>query len=563
MIKKLLKNIMKNNNLKNNFIYNIIKKDIKSNLYKGKVITRFPPEPNGHLHIGHVKAICLNFGISIKYKRGPCHLRIDDTNPNEENIKFINSIKEDIKWLGFDWGKHLYYASDYFNILYKLAIDLIKNGFAYVCDLSHEDTQLMRGSIKKSGIDSPYRNRSIKMNLYLFNKMYMGFFSEGHCTLRAKIDMTSKNINLRDPIIYRIKNTNHKYLKQKWFIYPTYDFAHALSDAIENITHSLCTLEFQDHRPLYNWIIKKCGFSHIPKQIEFSRLNINYSITSKSKLKYLVDNKFVNGWDDPRMPTLKGLRRRGFTANSIIEMCNSIGISKQESIIDISNLENSIRNELNNTAPRINAVLDPLMVHIDNMNNEVINVPNHPKNNKLGRRNINISNNIYIERNDFMEVLKQGYKKLSLGGRIRLLYAYVIECYKIIKNHDNYPILIKCRYFKETIGGKQSYDKKPIQGILHWINVNDAINAEIRLYDYIFNCKDPSKNNDIKNIINFNSLKKIKNAKLEKHIAFQKPEKHFQFNRIGYFYTDRYDHNEHNVVLNKVVGLRQNWQKNM
>ena len=546
---------------KANFIRNIIDKDIEHHKNNGKVVTRFPPEPNGYLHIGHAKSICLNFGIAEEYRRGPCHLRFDDTNPTNEESEFSHAIQEDIRWLGFDWGKHLYYSSDYFDELYKLALFLIQQGLAYVCDLSPEKTRLFRGTLTEKGKDSPYRNRSIDENLTLFKKMYDGQFNEGDCTLRAKIDMASGNINLRDPALYRIKKATHPHTGEKWSIYPMYDFAHAASDAIEKITHSLCTLEFQDHRPLYNWIVEKCGFTHKPQQIEFSRLNLNYTITSKRKLKYLVEKKLVAGWDDPRMPTLRGLRRRGVTPTSIRTLCDLIGISKQDSIIDIGVFEQAIREDLNQKAPRKNAVLKPLEVHIDNLSNQLINVPNHPQNDRFGRRDISISNKVYIEQDDFMETLEAGYKKLSLDGRARLLNAYVIECYEVIKNNQGTPILLKCRYFPETLGGKKPADGKKPKAMLHWVDANNAITAQIREYDRLFNCENPAQLSELEAGLNPNSLNIIHHAKLEKSLENTPPESHFQFNRLGYFCTDQHDHTPNHPVFNKIISLRDTWKK--
>ncbi|WP_395946983.1 glutamine--tRNA ligase/YqeY domain fusion protein [Caedibacter taeniospiralis] len=546
---------------KTNFIRNIIDADLENNKNKGKVITRFPPEPNGYLHIGHAKSICLNFGLALDYQKGPCHLRFDDTNPANEEAEFVAAIKEDVKWLGFDWGTNLFYASDYFETLYGLAVKLIKDGQAYVCDLSAEEVHNYRGSLTEAGKDSPYRNRSIEENLHKFEQMRQGILDEGSCTLRAKIDMSSGNINLRDPALYRIKKVTHPHTGKLWCIYPMYDFAHAASDAIEKITHSLCTLEFQDHRPLYDWVVEKCGFDNKPQQIEFSRLNLNYTITSKRKLKYLVEHNLVASWDDPRMPTLCGLRRRGITPSAIRRLINLVGISKQDSITDYSLFEEVIRDDLNQTAERRNAVLNPLLVEIDDLRDKTLNVPNHPQNPDFGRRDTSISSKIYIEHDDFMEHLEKGHKKLSLNGRARLLNAYVIECYALEKDKTGKIIKLKCRYLPETLGGKKPNDGIKPEGMLHWVDANNCVNAEIRQYDRLFNCENPGTLEKLEEGINPNSLRIIKNARLERSLEVTPPETHFQFNRLGYFCSDRHDHSENRLVFNQVVNLKDTWVK--
>ncbi|WP_119342696.1 glutamine--tRNA ligase/YqeY domain fusion protein [Facilibium subflavum] len=545
---------------KTNFIRNIIDQDIKEGKNNGKVITRFPPEPNGYLHIGHAKSICLNFGIALDYQ-GKCHLRFDDTNPANEEAEFVKAIQEDVKWLGFDWQDNLFYASGYFDKLYDIAIKLIKSGDAFVCDLSAEEVKAYRGTLTEKGRHSPYRNRSVEENLRLFEKMRQGGFEEGQCTLRAKIDMASGNINLRDPALYRIKKVTHPHTGELWCIYPMYDFAHAASDAIESITHSLCTLEFQDHRPLYDWVVEKSGFHNKPQQIEFSRLNLNYTITSKRKLKYLVEHKLVDGWDDPRMPTLCGLRRRGFTPASIRKLCELVGVSKQDSITDMSLFEEAVRDDLNQNAPRRNAVLNPLLVEIDDLNEQMLNVPNHPQNDAFGRRDISISNKIYIEKDDFMEALEPGFKKLSLGGRARLLNAYVIECYDLVKDNNGKIQKLKCRYLPETLGGKKPEDGKKPKAILHWVDANNCINAQIKVYDRLFNHENPAALDDFSQALNPDSLQIITDAKLEKSLQAPPCETHFQFNRLGYFCTDQFDHSKDNPVFNKIVSLRDTWKK--
>ena len=548
---------------KTNFIRNIINADLASNKTQGKVITRFPPEPNGYLHIGHAKSICLNFGLALDHQKGHCHLRFDDTNPVNEAEEFVAAIKEDVKWLGFDWGANLFYSSDYFETLYTLAIKLIKGGNAYVCNLSADEVRSYRGTLSEAGKDSPYSNRTIEENLQKFEGMRQGLFDEGSCTLRAKIDMSSGNIKMRDPVLYRIKKVTHPHTGKLWCIYPMYDFAHAASDAIEKITHSLCTLEFQDHRPLYNWVVGKCNFANKPQQIEFSRLNLNYTITSKRKLKYLVEHKFVSGWDDPRMPTIRGLRRRGVTPSAIRRMVDLVGISKQDSITDYSLFEEVIRDDLNQTAERRNAVLKPLLVEIDNLPNEILNVPNHPQNTNFGRRDITISNQIFIEQDDFMECLERGHKKLSLNGHARLLNAYVIKCYDFDKDNLGYITKLRCRYLPETLGGKKPHDAIKPQGILHWVDSNNCINAEIRQYDRQFNCENPGALEKLEQGLNPDSLIVINNSKLEASLAQIAPEIRFQFNRLGYFCSDQHDHKAEQVVFNQIVNLRDTWSNSV
>lgn len=543
---------------KTNFIKNIIKKDIGTKKVSS-VLTRFPPEPNGYLHIGHAKSICLNFGIAEEFG-GKCNLRFDDTNPDKEDIEYINAIREDVEWLGFRWENEPHFASEYFDKMYELAILLIKKGKAYVCDLSAEEVREYRGTLKEPGRDSPYRERSVDENLKLFEAMKNGEFAEGSKTLRAKIDMASGNINLRDPALYRIKFSHHPKTGNKWCIYPMYAFAHPLEDAIETITHSLCTLEFQDQRPFYDWVIEETEFQQKPQQIEFSRLNLNYTITSKRKLKYLVDNNLVSGWDDPRMPTIKGFRRRGYTPESIRNFCDMIGISKQDSIIDISVLEETIRNDLNKNALRKNAVLDPIKVTIANMPVHELNVPNHPQDSEFGRRDITISSDIYIERDDFVFELEKDMKKLSPSGRVRLLNAYVIECKEVITNDDGEIIELICSYLPETLGGKKPNDGIKPNGIIHWVDANNCIDAEVRVYDRLFNHENPASFDNVEDVLNPDSLQIIKNAKVEKSLENITPEQHFQFNRIGYFISDLKDCTNENLVFNRTVTLRNTWE---
>ena len=539
---------------KTNFIKNIIKKDIETKKVLG-ILTRFPPEPNGYLHIGHAKSICLNFGIAQEFG-GKCNLRFDDTNPDKEDIEYINAIQEDIEWLGFKWENQPRFASEYFDKMYELAILLIKKGKAYVCDLSAEEIRTYRGTLKEPGKNSPYRERSITENLELFEGMKNGKFTEGSKTLRAKIDMSSGNINFRDPALYRIKFSRHPKTGDKWCIYPMYTFAHPLEDAIEEITHSLCTLEFQDQRPLYNWVIEETEFEIKPQQIEFSRLNLNYTITSKRKLKYLVDNKLVNGWDDPRMPTIKGYRRRGYTPESIRNFCDMIGISKQDSVIEVSVLEDAIRDDLNKNTLRKNVVLDPIKVSIKDMPSHHLDVPNHPQDPEFGRREITISSQIFIERDDFVFKLEKDMKKFSPNGRVRLLNGYVIECQEVITDTNGEVIELQCSYLSETLGGKKPNDGIKPNGIIHWVDANNYLDAEVRIYDRLFNDENPASADHIEDVLNPNSLQVIKNAKVERSLENVKAEERFQFNRVGYFIADLKDCSQHKLVFNRIVTLR-------
>ncbi|OEZ33691.1 glutamine--tRNA ligase [Francisella endosymbiont of Amblyomma maculatum] len=539
---------------KTNFIKNLIKKDIETKKVSG-ILTRFPPEPNGYLHIGHAKSICLNFGIAQEFG-GKCNLRFDDTNPDKEDIEYINVIQEDVEWLGFKWENQPRFASEYFDKMYELAILLIKKGKAYVCDLSAEEMRTYRGTIKEPGKNSPYRERSITKNLELFEGMKNGKFTEGSKTLRAKIDMSSGNINLRDPTLYRIKFSHHPKTGDKWYIYPMYTFAHPLEDAIEEITHSLCTLEFQDQRPFYDWVIEETEFEIKPQQIEFSRLNLNYTITTKRKLKYLVDNKLVNGWDDPRMPTIKGYRRRGYPPESIRNFCDMIGISKQDSVIDVSVLEDAIRDDLNKNALRKNVVLDPIKVIIKDMPSHHIDVPNHPQDPKFGRRKITISSQIFIEKDDFVFKLEKDMKKFSPNGRVRLLNGYVIECQEVITNTNGEVVELQCSYLSETLGGKKPNDGIKPNGIIHWVDANNCLDAEVRIYDRLFNDENPTSADRIEDVLNPNSLQVIKNAKVERSLENVKAEERFQFNRVGYFIADLKDCSQHKLVFNRIVTLR-------
>ena len=552
---------------KTNFIRNHIDQELAEGKAHKPIITRFPPEPNGYLHIGHAKAICLNFGIAKDYE-GRCHLRFDDTNPCTENEEFMRSIKTDIQWLGFDWGEYCYSASGYFDQIFEAALKLIKSGKAYVCSLSAEEVKSYRGTLTEPGKNSPDRERSIEENLDLFLRMRAGEFPEGQYTLRAKIDMASGNINLRDPALYRIRYAHHHSTGDTWCIYPMYDFAHALSDAIENITYSLCSLEFQDHRPLYNWCVENCGMSVNntgPQQIEFSRLNLTKMMTSKRKLKSLVEQKIVMGWDDPRMPTLSGVRRRGYTPESLRRLCDLVGVSKQDSLIDGVLLEDCLRDDLNITAPRKMAVLKPLKIIITNYKNpenpednkpEILSLANHPQNESMGRRDVLFSKEIYIEQDDFMENPSPDFIRLSLGGRVRLINAYVVFCEKIIKNKEGQIEHLECVYLPETLHGQKPADGQKVKGFVHWVSADHAIDAEVRLFNDLFLVDSPGDLDNYLEVLNPNSKEIIFNAKLEPSLQDAKPEESFQFNRLGYFVADQHDHRTSRPVFNRSVTLK-------
>lgn len=561
---------------KTNFIRNHIDQELADGEITKPIITRFPPEPNGYLHIGHAKAICLNFGIARDYQ-GRCHLRLDDTNPCTENEEFTRAIQADIKWLGFDWGDYFFSASEYFEDIFNAAIGLIKSGKAYVCSLSAEDVRAYRGTLTEPGKNSPDRNRSIEENLDLFLKMRSGEFPEGKYTLRAKIDMSSGNINLRDPALYRIRYAHHHKTGDAWCIYPMYDFAHALSDAIENISYSLCSLEFQDHRPLYNWCVENCEIRSMdsglrrndakhPQQIEFSRLNLTKLMTSKRKLKNLVEQKIVSGWDDPRMPTLSGVRRRGYTPESLHKLCDAVGISKQDSLIDISVLEDCLRDDLNSKALRKMAVLKPLKIvlvnYLEDLNNpEILSLPNHPQDESFGRRDLNFSKEIYIDQDDFMEVPNPDFMRLVPGGRVRLMNAYVIECQKIIKNNLGEIDYLECVYLPETLHGKKPNDGQKVKGIIHWVSAKFGLKAEVRLFEDLFLIENPGDAENYLDYLNPDSMKIIQDAWVEPSLNHAQPEERFQFNRLGYFVADIKDHQADDgrtsrLVFNRSVMLK-------
>jgi len=546
-----------------NFIRKRIDNDIATGKNQGKVITRFPPEPNGYLHIGHAKAICLNFGLAQDYTPHVCHLRMDDTNPLKEEDQYIHAIQRDIKWLGFDWGEHLYFASDYYDTLYENALALIKAGNAFVCSLNAEQMREYRGTLTEPGKNSPDRDRSVEDNLDLFTRMKAGEFDEGEYTLRAKIDMSADNMNLRDPVIYRIRKAHHHRTKDAWCIYPMYDYAHALSDAIEGITHSLCTLEFQDHRPLYDWCVANSDLKAKPQQIEFSRLQFNYTITSKRKLKALVDANVVSGWDDPRMPTLSGMRRRGYPAAAIRKCCDHVGISKTDSIIDFSILEQHVRDELNHSAQRRMAVLNPIKVIITNYpedKTEMLSASNHPQQPDWGRRPLPFSRELYIDADDFAQTPPPKFHRLTLNKDVRLLNAYVIHCDDIIHNEDSSIKALHCTYLPETIGGKKPADGHKVKGTIHWVSATHAKEITVRLYDRLFQHEKPASLDNIMDAINPNSLTTI-TAFAEPSIVEAKPQETFQFNRIGYFCADSEDSKPNQPVFNRVVGLRDTWQQ--
>ena len=544
-----------------NFIRRIIDQDNESGKWSGRVHTRFPPEPNGYLHIGHAKSICLNFGLAIEYN-GKCNLRFDDTNPLKEETEYVRSIIEDVSWLGFSWGNEPLFASDYFGQMYDFALELIKAGKAYVCDLGPDEVKLQRGTLKEPGINSPYRIRSVEENIDLFARMRSGEFSDGEKTLRAKIDMAHSNLNMRDPVMYRILHTAHHRTGDEWCIYPMYDWAHGLEDSIEKITHSICTLEFEDHRPLYDWYLNQLKTYH-PQQIEFARLNLNYTVVSKRKLKRLVDDGFVDGWDDPRMPTISGLRRRGYTPESIRNFSEGIGVTKRDTIVDVAKLENSLRDDLNKRASRVMVVLDPLKVVITNYPDnklEYVDAINNPEDERAGKRKIAFSKEIYIERNDFMEEPPKKFFRLSPGQEVRLKFAYYITCNEVKKDEKGKIIELRCTYDPVTKGGR-SEDGRKVRGTLHWVSAEENIKAKIRLYDRLFNSEHPEKNGDFIENINEKSLKIIDNAVLENSFNSEVSDFPYQFERIGYFKIDSKDSSSEKLVFNRAVSLRDSWAR--
>ncbi|MBH3131416.1 glutamine--tRNA ligase [Serratia marcescens] len=542
-----------------NFIRQIVDEDLASGKHTS-VHTRFPPEPNGYLHIGHAKSICLNFGIAKDYQ-GQCNLRFDDTNPVKEDIEFVESIKHDVEWLGFEWSGNVRYSSDYFDQLHQYAVELITKGLAYVDELSPEQIREYRGTLTAPGKDSPYRGRSVEENLALFEKMRNGEFAEGAACLRAKIDMASPFIVMRDPVLYRIKFAEHHQTGNKWCIYPMYDFTHCISDALEGITHSLCTLEFQDNRRLYDWVLDNITIPCHPRQYEFSRLNLEYAIMSKRKLHQLVAEKIVEGWDDPRMPTVSGLRRRGYTAASIREFCLRIGVTKQDNNVEMVALESCIRDDLNENAPRAMAVLDPVKIVIENMGDavEMVTMPNHPNKPEMGSRDVPFSREIYIDRADFREEANKQYKRLVLGKEVRLRNAYVIKAERVEKDEAGEITTIFCSYDAETLN-KDPADGRKVKGVIHWVSAAHALPAEIRLYDRLFSVPNPGAAEDFLSTINPESLV-IKHGFVEPSLAAAQPEKAYQFEREGYFCADNRHSSAEHLVFNRTVGLRDTWAK--
>ena len=545
-----------------NFIEAIINEDLKTGKHDGRVHTRFPPEPNGFLHIGHAKSICLNFGIAKKYDGGMCNLRFDDTNPLKEEDKYVNSIIEDVKWLGFDWEDRLYYASDYFDQLFDYAVQLVRDGKAFVCDLNSEEIRSYRGTLTEPGKDSPYRNRSIDENYDLFMCMKSGEFPDGSRTLRAKIDMSHPNLNMRDPVIYRILHASHHRTGDTWCIYPMYDWAHGLEDSIERITHSLCTLEFEDHRPLYDWYLEQLGVYHC-QQIEFARLNLNYTVMSKRMLLELVEGGFVSGWDDPRMPTISGYRRRGYTPQSIRNFSEKIGIAKRDNTVEVSLLEHCVREDLNKRAPRVMAVLQPLKIVIENYpeeQTEELAAVNNPENPEAGTRNVPFSRELFIEQNDFMEDPPRKFFRLAPGREIRLRYAYFITCTQVIKDENGHVIELRCTYDPETKGGSAP-DGRKVKGTIHWVSAKHCLDAEVRLYDRLFSVSNPGRDGDFKKDINTDSLQVLTHCKVEPSLKNTDPNVTVQFERKGYFCIDLVDSSPDHLIFNRTVPLRDSWKK--
>ena len=548
-------------NQSSNFIQNIINEDLKNNKYNNRVYTRFPPEPNGYLHIGHAKSICLNFGLAKEYN-GLCNLRFDDTNPSKEKVEYVDSIQADVRWLGFSWDDRMFYASDYFMQLYEFAVQLIKLGKAYVCDLTFEEMRGYRGTLTEPGKDSPYRERAVEENLKLFEQMRNGEFPDASRTLKAKIDMASPNLNMRDPVLYRILRSTHHRTGDEWCIYPMYDYAHPLSDYLESITHSICTLEFEDHRPLYNWVLEELGLENCPQQIEFARLNLTNTVMSKRKLRILVEEGHVSGWDDPRMPTISGLRRRGCTPEAIRDFCDRIGVAKSNSTVDVTLLEHCVREDLNIRSARAMAVLRPLKIVIDNYpegQSEELIAENHPENPEMGTRKIPFSKVLFIEREDFCENPPKKFFRLSPGQEVRLKHAYIIKCESVVKDGAGEIVEVHCTYDPATKSGGAACRRK-VKGTLHWVSAAHGIKAEARLYDYLLKNEEAEDETDFIANLNPNSLEVITDCYVEPSLAEAKSGDKFQFLRQGYFAVD-YDSREEKLVFNRVIGLRDSYAK--
>ncbi|MEW8605724.1 MAG: glutamine--tRNA ligase/YqeY domain fusion protein [Candidatus Thiodiazotropha sp.] len=553
------------NNTPTNFIRQIIDQDRQTGKHDGRVHTRFPPEPNGYLHIGHAKSIVLNFGIAEDY-RGLCNLRFDDTNPHKENIEFVESIQDDVHWLGYDWDDRLFYASDYFQQLYDFAVELIENGKAFVCDLDGEEMRAYRGTLTEPGRESPYRTRSVAENLDLFQRMKAGEFEDGARVLRAKIDMASPNMNMRDPTLYRIRHgVIHHQTGEAWCIYPMYDYTHPISDALEGITHSLCTLEFEDHRPLYDWVLDNISIPCHPQQIEFSRLNLEYTLVSKRKLTQLVDEGYVEGWDDPRMPTLAGMRRRGYSAASIREFCQRIGVTKADGLVEMGMLENCIREDLDAHAPRRMAVLHPLKVVIENYpdeQSETLKAPNHPKDESMGVREIEFCRELYIDRADFREQANKKYKRLVSGGEVRLRNAYVIKCEEVMKNNQGEIVELRCSYDPETLG--KNPEGRKVRGVIHWVSARHGVKGEVRLYDRLFSRADADRVEEgghFTDNLNPDSLRTLTDCYFEPALASAGVGEQYQFEREGYFILDSREAAREEPVFNRIITLRDSWAK--
>ena len=541
---------------RSNFLRTQIQNDLNAGIVD-RVVTRFPPEPNGYLHIGHAKSITVNFGLAEQFG-GVCNLRFDDTNPEKESQRFIDAIKSDVSWLGYQWDGDVRYASSYFQQFYEWAVHLIESEKAYVCDLSADEAREYRGTLTTAGRDSPYRNRPIEENLRLFESMRAGEMEEGACVLRAKIDMASPNINLRDPTLYRIRKVAHHQTGDDWVIYPTYDFAHGQEDAIEGISHSICTLEFEDHKPLYDWFIENLPVPSRPRQFEFARLNVNFTVTSKRKLKLLVDSAVVSGWDDPRMPTIAGMRRRGYTPTALRHFCEEVGTSRSDGVVDVAMLESAVRNDLNRQAPRAMAVLNPLALELTNLDDaEILQIPNHPADEIMGKREVRLSPRIWIDREDFRQEANKKFKRLVLGKRVRLRGAYVIEAERCELDDQGEVIKVYASIVPQTLGGDPD-DGVKAKGVIHWVDAETGVEAEIRSYDRLFTVEDPSRADNFDDVINPHSLL-VTRGIVEMGLASVQPETRFQFEREGYFVADRYDHAAGAPVYNRVIGLRDTW----